>query len=99
MGPLNRPPMLVKLSADCGTDVRAITLETREPIKSWRHRLRPHGLHLLFMYEFDWSIDEAWANEARASAPAFRTGLARDRVERTMLTFWGEHCLECAPPH
>jgi len=52
------------------------------------------------MYEFDWASKERWAKETALGGAAlgFRSKLRRDEVARTMLVFWGEHCLECAPP-
>jgi FkbH-like protein len=54
------------------------------------------------MYELDWASDKLWSAEGAAaagSAGPFESRLPRDWVARTMLLFWGEHCVECAPPH
>jgi FkbH-like protein len=49
------------------------------------------------VYQFDWANEELWASERTLEiAPPSR--LPRDRVERTMLLHWQEHCIECAPP-
>jgi FkbH-like protein len=52
------------------------------------------------MYEFDWASNKLWSveREDEVTSP-FVSRLPREDVERTMLLFWGEHCVECAPPH
>jgi FkbH-like protein len=49
------------------------------------------------VYQFDWANSARFAGE-RAVAPAGGSRLPRERVERTLLLHWKEHCIECAPP-
>jgi FkbH-like protein len=49
------------------------------------------------VYQFDWADSARFAAE-RDAAPAGGSTLPRERVERTLLLHWQEHCIECAPP-
>ena len=49
------------------------------------------------MYAFDWAQDELWGREEQQSGRS-ASRLDRDRVDRTLLLHWQEHCVECAPP-
>lgn len=49
------------------------------------------------MYGFDWANEELWLRERRLTKTV-PSQLERDRVERTLLLHWQEHCIECAPP-
>jgi FkbH-like protein len=49
------------------------------------------------MFEFEWKIPAAWEHERSGDEP-WTTRLAPDRVRRTSLLHWEEHCVECSPP-
>ena len=49
------------------------------------------------MYEFDWARRSEWRRE-RVPAGFGRSRLPRERVARTALLHWQEHCVECAAP-
>jgi FkbH-like protein len=48
------------------------------------------------MYEFDWANTALWDHEA--DVEPVRTKLSPAKVSQTLLVYWEEHCIECAPP-
>jgi FkbH-like protein len=49
------------------------------------------------VYEFDWARRSAWEREGLALGVG-ESRLSRQRVARTSLLHWQEHCVECAAP-
>ena len=50
------------------------------------------------MYQLDWAQKGVWEREAQAFPPPQDSPLTRDKVSRTSLLHWEEHCHECAIP-